>query len=531
MAELSAEFDRICREKFPADGPGGAVLVARGDQVLYHKAFGLDDVAGKKPLQPGMVFRIGSVTKQFTAIAILQLVEQGKIDLQDEITRFIPDYPTHGKKITVEQLLTHTSGIKSYTSMPEWTPDVHQKDFTPAALVDFFKNQPMDFDPGTAYAYSNSGYILLGYIIEKVSGMPYADYLAKKVFKPAGLKHTFYENQPRPIPGWANGYQRSDDGAYGPAAPLSMTQPYAAGALASTVEDLYRWTRAVHGGKLVSAVSLKKAHTPHLLPNGANTHYGYGWVLGNLLGSATVEHGGGIHGFLSALIYLPKAEICVAILTNCDCNGPDETAAQLAALAAGHRLELEALPLDTKTLDAYAGVYENDQQQKRIIRVADGELISQRVGGSTLRLLPVGKDKFRFSGALIEATFQRDEKTGAVQSIRLDTRQEMGEIWTKTDEAIPDAPKELRQTAEQLERFVGEYSLAPGFSITVTREGTQLFGQGTGQPRFEMFAKSDLRFFLKVVAAEIEFVPDEKGGIGKMILFQAGQELPGARVK
>ena len=132
---------------------------------------------------------------------------------------------------------------------------------------------------------------------------------------------------------------------------------------------------------------------------------------------------------------------------------------------------------------------------------------------------------------MIEATFQRDEKTGAVREIRLDTRQAMGEVWKKTDESIPDAPKEMKLTAEQLERFVGEYSLAPGFSITVTREGAQLFGQGTGQPRFEMFAKSDLRFFLKVVAAEIEFVPDEKGGIGKMILFQAGQELPGARVK
>lgn len=526
-----AAFDAICQALFPADGPGGTVLVAKGDQILYQKAFGLDDLNARTPIRTDMVFRIGSVTKQFTAIAILQLVQQGKVSLDDEITRFIPDYPTHGKKITVENLLTHTSGIKSYTSMDEWTPEVQQKDFTPAALIDFFKDQPMDFDPGTQYAYSNSGYILLGYIIEKVSGMPYADYLAKKVFKRAGLKHTFYENQPRPIAGWAQGYMQNEHG-YVPAPPLSMTQPYAAGSLASTVEDLYRWTRAVHGGKLVPADLLKKAHTPHILPDGENTHYGYGWVLGNIWNSPTIEHNGGIHGFLSSLIYMPKEAVCVAVLSNCNCHSPDETAAQLAAVAAGYPAEMEAVPVDASTLASYAGVYENDQQAKRIIRTSDdGGLISERIGGKITRLTPVGRDKFRFDGSLIAATFLRDDKTGEVTGIILDTRTMSGERWTKTGAAPPAASAELQLSEEQLQRLVGEYSLAPGFSITVTREGTHLFGQGTGQSRFEMFAKSELRFFLKVVSAEIEFFPDEKGAIGKMVLYQGGQAIPGERVK
>ncbi len=524
-----AAFDAICQALFPADGPGGTVLVAKGDQILYHKAFGLDDLKARTPIRTDMVFRIGSVTKQFTAIAILQLVQQGKISLDGEITRFIPDYPTHGKKITVENLLTHTSGIKSYTSMDEWTPEVQEKDFTPAALIDFFKDQPMDFDPGTQYAYSNSGYILLGYIIEKVSGMTYADYLAKKVFKRAGLKHTFYENQPRPIAGWAQGYMQDEHG-YKPAPPLSMTQPYAAGSLASTVEDLFRWTRAVHGGKLVSADLLKKAHTPYVLPDGENTHYGYGWSLGNIWNSPTIEHGGGIHGFLSSLIYLPKEEVCVAVLSNCNCHSPDETAAQLAALAAGYPAVLEAIPVDANTLASYTGVYENAQKQQRIIRVTNGQLMSERIGGKVSRLIPIARDKFRFDGSLIAATFLRDEKTGDVNAINLDTRTIAGERWTKTG-AAPAAPSEMQLSEAQLERLVGEYSLAPGFSITVSREGAQLFGQGTGQPKFEMFAKSELRFFLKVVSAEVEFFPDEKGVISKMVLYQGGQEIPGDRVK
>lgn len=529
-AGLVAEFDAICQEKFPADGPGGAVLVAKGDQILYHKAFGLDDVGQKTPLQTGMQFRIGSVTKQFTAVAILQLVEAGRLSIQDEITRFIPDYPTHGKKITVGHLLNHTSGIKSYTDMEEWTPEVMKQDFTPAGLIDFFKDQPMDFDPGTAYRYNNSGYVLLGYIIEKVSGMSYADYLDKQVFEKAGLKNTLYEKQKRPVENWAIGYQREDSG-YTEAPPLSMTQPYAAGSLLSTVEDLYRWTKAVNAGKVVSPALLKKAYTPTILPDGTNTRYGYGWMTGNVLGHRTIEHGGGINGFLSMLIYLPDDDICVAILTNCDCNPPGETAAELAALAAGETLALEEIDIDVRKLEEYTGVFENDQQQKRVIKIENGSLISQRIGGLTTRLSPVGKDAFRLSAAMAEIRFLRDAGTGAVTGLEMDSRRDLGERWVKTTEAMPEGPEEVTLTADQLEPYVGEYSLAPGFSITVTRNGTRLFGQGTGQPQFEMFAKSEHRFFLKVVQAEIEFFPDADGTINKMTLFQNGMELPGARVK
>ncbi|MEQ1746261.1 MAG: serine hydrolase [Saprospiraceae bacterium] len=527
---LEAAFDKICMKKFPDDGPGGAVLVARGGQVVYQKAFGVDELDKKTPLRPDMVFRLGSVTKQFTAVAILQLVQQKKIALQDEITRFIPDYPVKGKKITVEQLLNHTSGIKSYTDMPLWTPAIQQMDMTPKALVDFFKDQPLDFEPGTQYAYNNSGYVLLGYIIEQVTGMSYADYLAKNVFLPAGLGHTFYENKPRPIQDWANGFMKSDSGAYAPALLLSMTQPYAAGSLASTVEDLHRWMQAIFSGKLVSKDLLKKAHTPNVLPDGTNTGYGYGWLMGYLLGSPTVEHGGAIPGFLSSLIYLPKEEICVAILTNCDCNEPSETAAQLAALAAGHTLEVAAIPVPPKVLAGYVGTYENPQGAKRYIRLDGRQLVSQRVGGNTYNMLATAKDSFRFDGTLAKVAFQRAEN-GKISGLLFDSRNVSGERWVRTADTVPEAPKEMVVTEEQLRRFVGEYALFPGFSMTVTQEGARLFAQATGQQRFEVFAKTELRFFLKVVDAEIEFVPDDKGIVNKLILHQAGRDMPGERVK
>jgi len=526
-----AAFDEICTRNFPPDAPGAAVLVAKGDKILYKKAFGLDDLEKKTPLRPDMIFRLGSVTKQFTAVAILQLVQQRKISLKDDITKFIPDYPTQGKIITVEHLLNHTSGIKSYTSMPLWTPEVQQMDLTPKALVDFFKDQPMDFDPGDRYAYNNSGYILLGYIIEQVTGMSYADYLTKNVFKPAGLKHTFYETLPRPIPNWANGFQRDEQGKYAPAEPLSMTQPYAAGSLVSTVEDLYLWNRALFAGKIVSKGLLQQAHTPHVLPDGTNTRYGYGWQMGYILGSPTVEHGGSVHGFQTMMIYLPKEEICVAILTNCDAYSPDEPAEKLAALAAGHALDLEALPLSADVLKAYTGTFQNERGAKRIIKIVDGNLVSQRIGGGTFNLIPVAKDKFRFDGSLTEATFLRDG-AGEVTGISLDSRAFVDEHWSRAgDIVLIPPPVEIQLAKEQLTRLVGTYSLAPGFAIAVTQEDTRLYAQATGQQRFEVFAKSELRFFLKVVEAEIEFVPNEKGEIDKLILHQGGRSSPGERMK
>src|ERR1700710_3042941 len=169
------QFDTMFHKQFPDYGPGAAVLMTRDGKVLYERAFGMANLEQGLPMKMTDVFRIGSNTKQFTAVAILKLEEAGKLSLKDDITKYIPDYPTHGKKITIESLLTHTSGVKNYTGLPGFN-DMKRKEMMPKALVDFFKDAPMDFDPGTDFRYDNSGYILLGYIIEKITGEPYAQY-------------------------------------------------------------------------------------------------------------------------------------------------------------------------------------------------------------------------------------------------------------------------------------------------------------------------------------------------------------------
>lgn len=530
---LTAEFDKLLQETFKPGRPGAAVLVSKKGQVIYHKAFGMANLELDVPLKPEHVFRIGSVTKQFTCAAVMQLEEQGKLSLQDDLTKFIPDYPTHGKKITVEHLLTHTSGIKSYTGMQEWTDEVRRKDFSVSALVDYFKDQPMDFEPGEKYQYNNSGYILLGFIIEKVSGQTYAEYVAEHFFKPLGMNNSYYGDVAPVIKNRAAGYSQAGvDGGYNNAPYLSMTQPYAAGSLLSTVEDLNIWTKALHSGKVLKPESLKKMTTPYILPDDTNTHYGYGLQMGNLLGSSTVEHGGGINGFLSDLLYLPNEDVCVAILTNCDCESPRELSAKIAALVIGKPYQPTPINLEASALGQYVGVFENAQKEQRVISMENGQLYSQRSGGQKFKLMPYGPDQFFFEASFARITFER-ENGGEKKVLKATVSDRMAadNLWVKTDKPLPAARPEIKLPEADLEKFVGEYELMQGFSIAVSREGAQLFCQATGQPRFEVYATSPTRFFLKVVEADIEFYPDEKGAVNKMVLFQGGREMEGKRVK
>ncbi|MCA1760767.1 MAG: beta-lactamase family protein, partial [Bacteroidales bacterium] len=245
------QFDKILSEQNFENSPGFAVLVAKNDEVIYRKAFGYANLELDVPMKPEHIFRIGSITKQFTACAILKLEEEGKLSLQDDITKFIEDYPTHGHTITIEHLLTHTSGIKSYTSMKSWDAEMRKKDFSPEEMIDFFKNQPMDFAPGEEFRYNNSAYFLLGYIIEKASGKTYEEYLQEALFEPLGMVNSFYGNSSKVIKNRAAGYMKKED-EFINADFLSMTQPYAAGSLLSNVDDLFTWYTAVMNDKVIS---------------------------------------------------------------------------------------------------------------------------------------------------------------------------------------------------------------------------------------------------------------------------------------
>ncbi|HEU4633570.1 MAG TPA: serine hydrolase [Flavisolibacter sp.] len=522
---LTAAFDTVLKAHYPLNGPGVTVLVSRHGKILYKKAMGMANVELQVPMETTHVFRIGSITKQFTAIAILQLMEQGKLNLQDEITTFIPDYPVQGAKITVEHLLTHTSGIRDYTSIKD-SADRSKTDFTPAEMIAYFKNQPLRFAPGTRYEYSNSNYFLLGFIIEKITGKTFEQYLEAHFFRPLGMSRSFYDKTATIIRNRASGYTQVERRLEN-AATISMTQPYAAGSLLSTVEDLFTWNQAVQSHKLVKKQTLDKAFTRYKLVNGKETSYGYGWRFGFIQESPSIWHGGLINGFRTMALYLPGEEVYVVVLTNCDCSAPEDLTAKLAAVAIGKPYADKEMVIASSALQAYAGVYANENGDQRIVHVEGGRLYVQAGRGPRVAIKAFKKDNFFFDDPMITVTFSRNG-AGKVDRLTIHSRNS-NEVWNRSDKpALTQA--EIKLDEKILETYTGEYEVTPQFTFAVTREKDRLFLQATGQPKLEMFAEAADKFFLKVNDARLEFVR-ESGKITKVILKQGGRTTDATKIK
>jgi CubicO group peptidase (beta-lactamase class C family) len=529
--DLAKKIDAVMSEVYKPGQPGAAIIVRKNGETIFRKGYGMADLELGVLVAPDMVFRLGSITKQFTAVAVLSLAEQGKLGLQDEITKFLPDYPNQGRKITVEHLLTHTSGIQSYTDMPEWLP-LWRKDFTLKELIDLFKNKPMQFEPGDRWAYNNSGYILLGAIIEKVTGESYEQFVDGHIFKPLGMKGSYYGSIERVIPRRIPGYQLGK-GGFVNAPYLSMTQPFAAGSLLSTVDDLAVWSDAVFSGKLVKKEWIDKAFTPYKLKTGESTGYGYGWFAADFGGHRSIEHGGGINGFTTYEMTLPEDRIFLAVLTNSAIEGrdPEPRAVKIAWLTLGLPApEKKAVKLEAKNLDPLLGVYAGETKQEFYISRDGDKLFAQRQGGAKNELFAASPTEF-FTGDNPARILAVKDAAGNVTGIRIEARIGPARIFAKTTRPIPSPRKVAALDPKVYDRLAGDYELAPDFIITILRRGDKLISQATGQPEVELFPESETRFFLKVVDAQVDFVSDASGRVTGLVLHQGGQDLPAKRIK
>ncbi len=531
QASDAEQIAAILEHAFPADGPGAAAIAVKDGQVVFRGASGMADLEHRIPLTPASVFRLGSVTKQFTAAALVLLEERGKLSLDDSITQYLPAYPTHGHHITIRHLLTHTSGIFSYTSIPGYMNQGIMRDLTTDELVDVFKAEPMDFAPGEQYRYSNSGYVLAGAIIEKVSGQSYGAFIQENIFEPLGMDHSYYGSHSQIIPNRARGYaqdgQRIENAQY-----LSMTQPHAAGSLLSTVDDLARWDAALYTDQLLTRDSLAKMIEPGTLNSGEKSNYALGFGVGDFRGTPSISHGGGINGFVTHAMRLPEHKIYVAVLCNVTglSPGPAHVAQRIAAQLMGKPLpSFTAIELDPAKLKSFAGVYRINEQTRRIVTVEDGRLHTQRTGGPRLEATPHAELGFFYEGMFTHFEFITDAD-GRVSGMRMfQDGAEQGEEAERTDEPIPT--REVAQVDPAIyDGYVGRYEVGPGFDITISRDGDDLFAQATGQPRFQIYPASNIRFFLKVVEAEVEFqVVDGKAQ--SLVLYQGELEMPGKRIE
>jgi len=329
--KLNAKIDKlILAELKDKNAPGGVFMVAKNGKPIYKKAFGKANLELNTDLQTDYVFQLGSMTKQFTAIAILILEEQGKLNVHDAVSKYIPDYPL-GDKITIHHLLTHTSGIKDFTKMKS-LKEIAQKEMTPQMMVDFFKNEPAEFASGEKFEYNNSGYVLLGYIIELISKEKYEDFIKKYIFQKVGMNQSQYASDRKIVLKRADGYHKKET-EYVNKTIINFSVPFSSGALMSNLDDMLKWQNALNQNVLLNAESTKKAFSKYKLNNGEEFSYGYGWHLRDINGIPTREHGGSIFGFKTMAVYIPNEDIYVVGFTNCDCNSPTKLVQNIAQLA------------------------------------------------------------------------------------------------------------------------------------------------------------------------------------------------------
>lgn len=527
-SDLAAELDAIVAKHFKADQPGAAVLVKKGDQILLRKGYGLANVELGVPVRPEQVFRLGSVTKQFTAAAIMMLVDEGKLALADDIRKYVPEYPQKSAKITIEALLTHTSGVPNYTDQPAFGKRLRE-DLPHDDLLALVKDLPLDFTPGEKWKYSNSGYYLLGMVIEKVSGKSYAQFLDERIWKPLAMTHTTYDDPERIIPGRVAGYGRSGS-EFTNAEFISMKLPFAAGALLSTVDDMAKWDRAIRDGKLLKKASWARIFTPEKLKDGRSSHYGFGWMIGSIHGHPATWHNGGIPGFHTAIVRVPAEGLVVVVLCNMVPAPlvPEDLALQLAVTTLGIP-QPKATTLDAATLDRYVGVYKAPDGHRGSVRRDGDHLMVQPEGGARIPVEAEADGRFFVKDSLVRFVFTRDA-SGRVTGVDVTEPDGNVEHHTRSDEPLPSERAVVSVPDKTLESYVGSYQLAPTFAIAITREGSHLYGQATGQPRFELFATSPTEFFLKVVDAQITFHVDKSGRADSLVLHQNGRDMPGKRV-
>ncbi len=412
---LLERIDELVSDSMAAtQTPGVSVAVQAGGELVVARGYGLADVENRVPATEHTVYRIGSVTKQFTAAAALKLVEAGKVSLDDPIAEYFPDYPVGEFHITVGQLLDHTTGIKGYTEMPSFW-EQSRLDLSHEQMIEMFSAEPYEFEPGDRYQYNNSGYYLAGLLVEKASGQSYADYLHETFFRPLGMRETHYLYNDPIVPNRAEGY-RVEDGILLNDEPLSMLLPFSAGALGSSVLDLVRWTTALGAGDAVAPDSLAAMTTRRRLPNGEEIGYGLGLLVGEMAGHRKISHGGGINGFLSQLSWYPDDDLIVAVLSNSTSAEPAALEARIARAVLGvPEPDHAEVTLEPDELKRYAGSYDFGRNPITVV-ARDGRLL---VAGR--ETVPIGDHRFvgiRDTEQI--AIFEVDVETGRATHLRLE---------------------------------------------------------------------------------------------------------------
>jgi len=529
----------------------GSVLVAENGKVIYKKGLGLAQMEWNIPNTPDTRFRLGSITKQFTATLILQLVEQGQVKLDAKVSDYLPAYRKDiGAKISVHQLLNHTSGIPNYTALPGFFNDVSRNPFTVDDFVKKYTNNNLEFEPGSKFSYSNSGYFLLGAIIEKVTEQTYERVLKEKILDPLGMKNTGYDHYETLIEKRASGYQKTAAG-YENAPYLDMSIPYAAGSMYSTVEDLYLWDQALYTDRVLSAAMKELMYKPNL------EDYAYGWVITKAkLGTGTetvpkITHGGGINGFSTVIARFPAQKHLIVLLDNTS-QGRNLGRLELALtnILYNQPYDMPRMPLAEvlhktiieKGIEAGLAQYRDlKSRQANVYDFSEAELNGLGYQLLQARKLTEAIEIFKLNVEAYPKGFNTYDSLGEAYMTNGNTELAI-QNYKKSLELNPEntgasamlkrlETKSVAAKPDAYHVYTGEYEVSATFIVKVYKEGEKLMTQATGQPAFELFPEGENKFFLRVVDAKVTFTKGDNGTVTGLIIHQGGRDTPAKKIK
>lgn len=544
-------IDSMINATYKADEPGAAVLLAQYGKILLRKGYGMANMELQVPVSPSHVFGIGTLSIYFTAVAILILQEQGKLDIKDDIRKYIPGYNTHGKIITIENLLTHTCGIPGFREYVAYGVKDKLEESRYAGLQ-FSEEQPLLFDPGTNWSYSLPGYGLLSLIVEKISGQLFSEFIQQQIFDKLGMTQTYFGKKaviPLKTTGYIYNparkiYERYEEGIY-----IQYTA-IGAGSILSTVDDLYRWHIGLRDGKLISQASLKKALTSHILPNGLDVHYGYGRNINRINGQLFVEHGGVMPNYLSDEWQMPEQNIYFVILSNQRKNSrtPPLIANMVAALIIGFNPTTTIKKPGSSELIKLAGVYETSAAGTRLqknytkaesvhwIAVAEeGKLFVKRTGVPKTELIPFDDSTWYLESNPFSRFIFRKDASGnstGLTSTGIFTQSGPPRFAKKITSIVPPLPSIVLIDSIPFRVYTGIFQQPDGTrqKLMVEKNKLVLTDEDNLDKKYLSYIGNHI-FFDPKTEIKYKFIPDKSGRIVKVNYFDGMSDIIATRIR
>ena len=524
-ADFTAQAAALVEAAYPDDGPGAAVIVTRGGRVIYAAGRGLADVETGRPITPDTPFRLGSIVKQFTAATVLQLVAEGRISLDDPVSHFFPDWPRPGAGATVRQLLNHSSGIQDFSKIPGWIVANRHRPWTTAELLAVFRDLPARAEPGHAWEYNNGGYVMLGAIVERVTGKAWHEAVAERIARPLGLETIAYGASDEAVRATALGYSE-EDGRQQPVQRSHMSVAHAAGGLVGSVADMARWAQALHHGRVVGPALYREMIRPARLADGSTQPYGFGLRLRRIRGRPALVHGGAGGGLDTDSVYIPSEDVFVAVFANSDdpATDPSILTRRLAALALGEPFpSFSRANVDMGAIEPLFGAYQAEGGPPLRFFSRDGRLYLGR-GDDEKEAYPAGDDRFFFGpdDLMWFGIVRGADGAHAMEVHAPDAAAPMRAVRTGP------VPAALAVAAAVLQSYVGSYSTETLAVTVALDENGRLIMTPEGQDPLLMRPVSETEFRIDGTPMRVVFHP-ENGEVNRFTLYRGALELHGRR--